>query len=41
MGLMGEHELDTHRSALLEHLADPNTLVIDKLLMQAWGRKPN
>jgi ubiquinone/menaquinone biosynthesis C-methylase UbiE len=41
MGLMGEHELDTHRGALLEHLADPNTLVIDKLLMQAWGRKSN
>lgn len=40
MGRMDEREFDAHRSALLEHLADPNTVVIDKLLVQCWGRKP-
>jgi ubiquinone/menaquinone biosynthesis C-methylase UbiE len=39
-GLMDAQTLDTHRSALLEHLADPNTVVVDKLLVQCWGRKP-
>ena len=39
-GLMDARTLDTHRSALLEHLADPNTIVVDKLLVQCWGRKP-
>ncbi len=39
-GLVDEQELESHRKALLEHLADPNTLVIEKLLMQCWGRKP-
>jgi SAM-dependent methyltransferase len=39
-GAMEESELDHHRTALLEHLADPNTLVIDKLLVQCWGRRP-
>jgi hypothetical protein len=36
-GAMKESELDHHRSALMEHLADPNTVVIDKLLVQSWG----
>jgi ubiquinone/menaquinone biosynthesis C-methylase UbiE len=39
-GLMDPLTLDAHRNALLEHLANPNTLVIDKLLVQCWGRKP-
>jgi hypothetical protein len=26
-------------TALSDHLADPRTLVIEKLLVQAWGRK--
>jgi ubiquinone/menaquinone biosynthesis C-methylase UbiE len=39
-GLMEEQTFDAHRSALLEHLADPNTVVVDKLLVQCWGRKP-
>lgn len=39
-GLMDEETLDGHRDALLKHLADPTTLVIDKLLVQAWGHKP-
>lgn len=38
-GLLGESELDRHRTELLDHLADPATTVIDKLLVQAWGRK--
>ena len=39
-GLMDEGALEEHRNALLNHLADPTTLVIDKLLVQSWGRKP-
>jgi len=40
-GAMDEAELERHQAALTGHLADPNTLVIDKLLMQCWGHKPN
>ena len=40
MNLMSESELDAHRQALVQHLADPNTVVVEKLLMQCWGRKP-
>jgi ubiquinone/menaquinone biosynthesis C-methylase UbiE len=40
MKLMSERDIDAHREALLEHLADPNTVVIEKLLMQCWGQKP-
>ncbi|MCA1693846.1 MAG: methyltransferase domain-containing protein [Actinobacteria bacterium] len=39
-GLMDDAELDHHRRALIEHLDDPMTLVIDKLLIQSWGTKP-
>lgn len=39
-GLVGESELDEHREALLRHLNDPTTVVIDKLFVQSWGRKP-
>jgi SAM-dependent methyltransferase len=39
-GLMSTPELDEHRSALRRHLDDPETVVIDKLLVQCWGRKP-
>ena len=34
-----EAEFDTHRRALAHHLNDPNTLLIDQLFVQAWGRK--
>lgn len=37
---MDEGSLEGHRSALLTHLADPTTVVIDKLLIQSWGQKP-
>lgn len=40
MGRMTEAEFDLHRDALANHLADPATLVIDQLFVQAWGVKP-
>jgi ubiquinone/menaquinone biosynthesis C-methylase UbiE len=40
LGLMDESQLDAHINALQQHLADPNTVVIDKLFVQCWGRKP-
>lgn len=39
-GLLDSDELDRHRDALVAHLADPATVMIDKLRVQAWGRKP-
>ena len=39
-GFMDEKDLDGHIAALSTHLADPDTMVIEKLLVQAWGRKP-
>lgn len=39
-GVMDEAELDHHLAALSGHLADPAVLVIDKLLVQCWGHKP-
>jgi SAM-dependent methyltransferase len=41
LGLLTEHELARHRQTLATHLDDPDTVVIDKLLVQAWGRKPS
>jgi len=40
-GLLNETELEEHREALVHHLDDPATLVIDKLLVQCWGHKPS
>lgn len=40
MNVLGDSDLDTHLEALRNHLADPTTVVVDKLLVQAWGRKP-
>lgn len=39
-GLLTELEFDTHRASLARHLADPDTLLIDQLFVQAWGVKP-
>jgi ubiquinone/menaquinone biosynthesis C-methylase UbiE len=39
-GAMSESDLDRHEAALLDHLAAPATVLIDKLLVQSWGRKP-
>src|SRR5216684_2107425 len=38
-GLLKETELNEHREALMRHLNDPATTVIDKLLVQCWGQK--
>jgi SAM-dependent methyltransferase len=40
-GLLSETELEEHREALSRHLNQPGTTVIDKLLVQSWGQKPN
>jgi ubiquinone/menaquinone biosynthesis C-methylase UbiE len=34
-------ELNRHLAALSEHLADPDTTLIDKMNVQAWGQKAN
>jgi hypothetical protein len=39
-GVISEAELDRHCASLRGHLANPATVVIDKLLIQSWGRKP-
>jgi len=38
-GVLHEATLDEHREALAQHLNDPGTTVIDKLLVQCWGHK--
>jgi SAM-dependent methyltransferase len=40
LGLLKDDELRRHREALVAHLEDPATTVIDKLRVQAWARKP-
>lgn len=40
-GILDESALNEHRDALQRHLADPATIVIDKLLVQAWGQRPS
>jgi hypothetical protein len=37
-GVLTEEQLRSHRKALLVLLEDPDTLLIDKLLVQAWGQ---
>lgn len=39
LGLISEQELAAHRKALNEHLENSNTVIIDKLHVQAWGCK--
>ena len=38
-GRITKTELKRHMTALSEHLADPETTLIDKLVVQAWGQK--
>jgi SAM-dependent methyltransferase len=38
-GVLTEKQLSNHREALVAHLKNPDTLLIDKLLVQAWGQK--
>jgi len=40
LGLLDEKKLADHRAALMQHLEKPDTVVIDKLFVQAWGQKP-
>jgi hypothetical protein len=40
-GRIGKTELGAHMAALSEHLADPGTTLIDKLIVQAWGQRPS
>jgi SAM-dependent methyltransferase len=40
-GRLTEGELRHHMAALAKHLADPATTLIDRLVVQAWGTKPN
>jgi SAM-dependent methyltransferase len=40
-GRIGDSELRSHMSALSAHLSDPGTTLIDKMLVQAWGQRPN
>ena len=40
-GRIEETELGAHMAALSEHLADPGTTLIDKLIVQAWGHRPS
>jgi SAM-dependent methyltransferase len=39
-GLISTSELSAHMAALSRHLADSETTLIDKLMVQAWGVKP-
>jgi hypothetical protein len=38
---LSEAEFNEHRAALAAHLGDPDTLLIDQLFVQAWGRRPD
>jgi hypothetical protein len=38
-GVLTEEQLSGHREALIARLKNPDTLLIDKLLVQAWGQK--
>jgi len=40
-GRLKKAELRDHMAALSEHLADPETTLIDKLIVQAWGQRPS
>jgi ubiquinone/menaquinone biosynthesis C-methylase UbiE len=40
-GQITESELRNDMSALSAHLSDPRTTLIDKLVVQAWGQKPD
>jgi hypothetical protein len=39
-GIADERELDELDRALLQHLSDPDTLMLPHLLFLAWGRRP-
>ena len=40
-GRLTATELRDHMRALAKRLSDPSTTLIDRLVVQAWGTKPN
>jgi len=38
-GVLTQEQIDQHKTMLAEHLADPATTVVEKLLVQCWGVK--
>jgi SAM-dependent methyltransferase len=40
LGHFSPREFAAHKQALIEHLSDPDTLIVERLLVQAWGIKP-
>ena len=40
-GRLSAVELRDHMAALAKHLSDPETTLIDRLVVQAWGTRPN
>jgi ubiquinone/menaquinone biosynthesis C-methylase UbiE len=40
LGHFSAREFAAHKQALVEHLSDPDTLIVERLLVQAWGTKP-
>jgi ubiquinone/menaquinone biosynthesis C-methylase UbiE len=40
LGYFSAREFAAHKQALVEHLSDPDTLIVERLLVQAWGTKP-
>ena len=38
---ISETDLAAHKQALHRHLSEPTTLLIDSLLAQAWGTRPD
>jgi SAM-dependent methyltransferase len=40
LGWISERDFAEHKAALLQHLHNPDTLLIDHLLVQTWGTKP-
>ena len=39
LGRLSEAEFEKHMKAMADYLADPNTLLIDQLFVQSWGKK--
>jgi hypothetical protein len=38
-GRIEEAKLNANMAALFDHLSDPATILIDRLIIQAWGQK--
>jgi len=40
LGRFSAREFAAHKQGLIEHLSNPDTLIVERLLVQAWGTKP-